>query len=255
MVQPMARHTRRRPLLVVNADDWGSNALATDRIADCFEARAISSASAMMFMADSERAAAVAVEKELPIGLHLNLTEAFDGAVPPDVATRQAGLAARFAGSRVLRYVYDPRLRADVACCTAEQFERFRETYGREPTHVDGHNHVQLCPTVLSVLPRGVRVRTAWQPPVSPVDPMRAARKLRHVLIARRFRTTDHFFPVRAIHPAFGGSGLDAALALADRESVELMVHPAVADEYALLTAPAWASTVGRRQLRSFADL
>ena len=44
-------------MLIVNADDLGRNITATDNILCCHARRRVSSASAMMFMADSERAA------------------------------------------------------------------------------------------------------------------------------------------------------------------------------------------------------
>jgi predicted glycoside hydrolase/deacetylase ChbG (UPF0249 family) len=47
-------------LLIVNADDLGGNPVATDRIVAGFRARVLTSATAMMHMADSERAAGLA---------------------------------------------------------------------------------------------------------------------------------------------------------------------------------------------------
>jgi len=63
--------------LIINADDWGLDRSTTDRILECANRRVISSASGMVFMEDSERAAGLAREHRIDIGLHLNLTEAF----------------------------------------------------------------------------------------------------------------------------------------------------------------------------------
>lgn len=60
--------------LIVNADDWGRDRETTDRTLFCLREGAVSSASAMVFMEDSERAAALAKEHGVDAGLHLNLT-------------------------------------------------------------------------------------------------------------------------------------------------------------------------------------
>ena len=66
-------------MLLVNADDFGMIEEITDRILICYRQRNIHSSSAMTFMADSERAADLAVEMKLPVGLHLNLDENLTG--------------------------------------------------------------------------------------------------------------------------------------------------------------------------------
>src|SRR5437762_3797838 len=52
----------RTGLLIVNADDWGRDLYTTGRILDCCARGVVSSVSAMVFMEDSERAAAMALQ-------------------------------------------------------------------------------------------------------------------------------------------------------------------------------------------------
>ena len=59
---------------MINADDWGRDAQTTDRTFECFHHGALSSASGMVFMEDSERAAAIAIEHRFDIGLHLKFS-------------------------------------------------------------------------------------------------------------------------------------------------------------------------------------
>ena len=66
-------------MLIINADDFGRSVAETDAALRCYVAGRITSVSAMVFMADSERAAELAKEKELDVGLHLNFTERFTG--------------------------------------------------------------------------------------------------------------------------------------------------------------------------------
>src|SRR6266480_4217678 len=64
-------------VLIVNADDWGRDAETTARIAECVVPGGVSSVSAMVFMADSERAADTARERGIDAGLHVNFTTPF----------------------------------------------------------------------------------------------------------------------------------------------------------------------------------
>jgi predicted glycoside hydrolase/deacetylase ChbG (UPF0249 family) len=149
-----------RGCLIISADDVGHNAHATDRALECFEASRITSASAMVYMEDSDRASATLRGAGIPVGLHINLSEAFtDAATPPDVRSRQARLLPRCGpdgARRAMRWLYKPRIRADVerCICIDEQLQRFRVLYGGPPTHVDGHQHVHLCPNVSLMSPR-----------------------------------------------------------------------------------------------------
>jgi hypothetical protein len=54
--------------LTINADDWGRDDRTTNRILECFQRRALSSASGMVFMEDSERAANITQDQGRDIG-------------------------------------------------------------------------------------------------------------------------------------------------------------------------------------------
>ena len=64
-------------MLIINADDWGRSVAETDAALRCYKGGRITSVSAMVFMEDSERAAELAKENELDVGLHLNFTDEF----------------------------------------------------------------------------------------------------------------------------------------------------------------------------------
>lgn len=210
----------------------------------------------MVHMADSRRAAALAGERALPLGLHLNLVEPFDDPqAPAAVRDRQLRLAARLRRRRLRHWVYDPSLRRDVEASLDDQLDCFRALYGAEPTHVDGHEHAHLLANVLLArsLPAGTKLRTSAQPGGAGAAGL--ARRARGRLIARRFCTPDHFFAIRGIEPAFGGSGIERALELSEHSSVEVMVHPGVPDELALLRSARWSSLLEGRPLGSYAAL
>ena len=241
-------------LLIVNADDLGGHQLATDRTFTAFEAGAITSATAMVFMQDSERAATEARSKELPAGLHLNLTQRFDGAaVPPAVAARQARIVRYMAHPRRRRFGFAPQLVMTVKAALEDQLERFRELYGREPTHIDGHNHVHLNPTVLHVLPGSYAVRPGYDP--TSASPVRLLRRARNRKVRRRHPTVGHFFALTSLHPALGGHGLEQALRAAGSGSVELMVHPAEDRVFEVLLTDDWRRRIAEEHLGSYRDL
>ena len=56
-------------MLIINADDWGRSVAETDAAFQCYTKGRVTSVSAMVFMADSERAAELAKENELDGGL------------------------------------------------------------------------------------------------------------------------------------------------------------------------------------------
>jgi predicted glycoside hydrolase/deacetylase ChbG (UPF0249 family) len=243
-----------RGLLIVNADDFGGNRLATDRIVECFAAGAITSTSAMVYMSDSQRAAELGHSQELPIGLHLNVTQEFDDpATPAPVRERQRRLVRYFAGARLRRFTFNPVMHFHARRCVEDQLERFRQSFGREPTHIDGHKHGHLSPSVLPALARGIPVRTG-------LSAARGRRRgalggVRHSLIAHRHPTTDHFFAINMVGQPPTDEGVEDLLALADRARVEVMVHPDRDYDYAILTSERWKNSLRRRKLGSFAEL
>src|SRR5438034_3925448 len=95
--------------LIVNADDWGRDRLTTDRTLECTQSGAVSSVSAMVFMEDSERAAAIARERTIEAGLHLNLTTSFSGSnCPARLVERQQKVARYLQRHRLSQVVFHP---------------------------------------------------------------------------------------------------------------------------------------------------
>ena len=243
-------------LLIVNADDFGGNALATERIAECFASRRITSTTAMVYMQDTANAAAIAASQTMAIGLHLNLTQEFDDpATPTPVRERQAQAVRHFAGQRRPRFTFNPALRRLVGRCVGDQLERFREEFGREPTHIDGHNHVHLSPTVLLALPKGACVRTAESSFVNHRGVSARVRDLRHRFITRRQLTTDRLYAINRLGRQATLLQMRGLLAPAEHLSVEIMVHPDRDGDYRILMSKDWGEALAGHRLGSFEDL
>jgi predicted glycoside hydrolase/deacetylase ChbG (UPF0249 family) len=250
-----------KALLIVNADDLGYSRTSTDATLECLAEGRITSATAMVYMEDSDRASDAFRDAPIGIGLHLNLSEAFSAeSVPRRVRDTQARLAELFRSDRrrqVRRWIYDPRIRADVERSIGNQLDRFQALYRRPPTHVDGHQHVQLSPNVFlaGALPAGTKMRRALDRSGSPRSMARLASSLRQRLISRRFACTEHFFDISEVDPSGDAEDADARLRLADFTSVEVMAHPRFDHEYARLMSDAWGTALRARRLGSYADL
>jgi predicted glycoside hydrolase/deacetylase ChbG (UPF0249 family) len=248
-------------LLIVNADDWGGFREGTDSIEMCFVEGAISSSTAMVHMADADRAAGLAREHCRPIGLHLNFTQPFDGLdVPPSVRERQRRVCAYFSSLGLRRWTYnpDPRVRHLIADCVRDQLESFRKTYAMEPTHLDSHHHVHVCPDVFfsGAIEKGTRVRqTLSRAPTARLGLNGVARQVKHDLLARRFVTTERFWRVRELSGADHSVPIAMAVELARSRSIEVMVHPSFGDELRALRSDAWLDVVTRAPLGAYSAL
>src|SRR5664280_771358 len=98
-------------LLIINADDWGRDRETTDCSFVCVRRGTVSSVSAMVFMGDSERAAAIAKENAIHAGLHLNFTTPFSAQdCPTRVADHQQRLARYLLRHRLAQVVFCPWL-------------------------------------------------------------------------------------------------------------------------------------------------
>ena len=223
-------------MLIVNADDLGRASVATDRILACHEKGRVTSTSAMVFMADSERAAALAVAAGVDVGLHINFSERFTGdSVPPRLRQDHDRVCRFLTASKYALLVYHPFLRRQFRVGLEAQYVEFKRLYGREPSHFDGHQHLHLASNLLleNRLPSGTKVRRSFSfrsGEKSLVN--RIYRSAVDRRLARRHRLTDYFF---ALSQHLGSGCLERVVQLAKTANVELMTHPQIQNEYDFL--------------------
>jgi chitin disaccharide deacetylase len=123
--------------LIVNADDFGRSTGINAGVAECHERGIVTSASLMVRWPATEEAASYArAHPRLSIGLHLDLSEwaAEDGDWRP---------------------LYERVAEGDQGAVAAEvdaQLAAFREVVGRDPTHLDGHQHAHRDEPAKSIL-------------------------------------------------------------------------------------------------------
>ncbi len=214
-------------MLIINADDWGRSLAETDAAFRCYKAGRITSVSVMVFMADSERAAELAQENGLNVGLHLNLTEGFAAnriaATLENYHNKIAGFLTRNRYSQVL---YNPFLRREFSYSCQAQVEEFTRLFGKPPSHLDGHHHMHLCANLLlsNLIPGGIKIRRNFSFRAGEKSRLnRAYRAFVDHWLARRYRLTDYFFDLTQ---SIRERKMDRVMALAESSKVELMTHP-----------------------------
>jgi predicted glycoside hydrolase/deacetylase ChbG (UPF0249 family) len=128
--------------LIVNADDFGQSPGINDGIIEGFEHGIVTSTSLMVRWPAAQQAARYARNHpDLSVGLHMDLGE---------WAYRQG------------RWVplYEVVRKSDSAAVaeeTARQLAEFRSLIGKEPSHIDSHQHVHHIEPVSSILAENAR--------------------------------------------------------------------------------------------------
>ena len=226
-------------LLIVNADDWGRDAITTNRILDCVQRGSVTAASAMVFMEDSERAATLALERKLDAALHLNFTTPFSGPRKPSRLSDHLNRVAAFLRSyRLAQVMYHPGLTTAFEFLVASQVEEFHRLYGSAPLRLDGHHHMHLCANVRlqRLLPPSTLVRRSFSFGRGEKSLLnRLYRKHVDAVLSRRHRLTDYFF---SLEPLGDTARLVHIFALARTSVVEVEVHPVIPREHTFLLAP-----------------
>lgn len=222
--------------LIVNADDWGRDRENTDRILDCAKNTTVSSVSAMVFMADSDRASVLARDYGIDTGLHINFTSPFSARLcNPQLREHQGRVAKYLTRHRLAKVLFHPGLTKSFDYVLESQTEEYERLYGVQPIRLDGHHHMHLCANVLfgDLLPPDAIVRRnfSFQPREKGVI-NRTYRQMLDRFLQRKYRTTDYFFSLEVLACR---DHLDHALQLAHEHFVEIETHPVNHKEYHFL--------------------
>lgn len=235
-------------MLIITADDLGRDRAATDACLNCFRRKRITSASLMVFMQDSERAAGLAIQEGLETGLHLNLVLPYDApGVAENVSQSQASAVRFFRRGPWTQVIYNPFIARAIAMSFLSQLGEYRRLCGTEPAHFNGHKHFHLSPHILlgRLLPPGAAVRRSFTFNAGEKGLInRCYRRRVDAWLLKSHVSTDAFFSLQPIDDL---SRLTRIVDLARTASVEIMVHPWKPDEFAflaedrfqVLTAPA----------------
>ena len=190
--------------LIVNADDFGRSRGINQGIAECHEHGIVTSASLMVrWPAAVEAAAFARAHPLLSVGLHIDFGE-------------------RIAENGEWRTLYERVSEPDEDAVAAEiraQLERFRELLGRDPTHVDGHQHAQRKDPAKSIL---IELAAELEVPLREFSP--------HIRYSGAFYgQTSHGETVPGVISVMG---LLTALSELGPGVTELGCHPAAAKDF-----------------------
>lgn len=239
-------------MVIVNADDLGMSSQHSDAAILCYEAGRITSASGMVFMKDSERAADMANGAGLDVGLHLNFTTSFTGVCRDALLLEYHGQIMRYLKqNKFATLLYNPALRQQFRYVYQAQVEEFTRLYGKSPSHVNGHHHRHLCANMLLdyVISDGQRVRRSLTFQSGEKNLLnRTYRSFVDHWLSRRYRLTDFFFDISAQrYPDF--------FKLADEATVEIMVHPIRVPDMELLMSDHYAEDLGKHVTGTYSSL
>jgi predicted glycoside hydrolase/deacetylase ChbG (UPF0249 family) len=241
-------------MLIINADDWGRSVAETDAAFRCYKRARITSVSAMVFMQDSDRAAELAKENELDVGLHLNFTDRFTAGYYPEMLGNYHARIMRFLiGNKYAQLLYNPFLRSEFAYSYQSQAGEFERLYGKSPSHIDGHHHMHLCANLVlsDLIPAGMKMRrnfSFWPGEKSLLN--RTYRSLADRWLGRRYKLPDYFFDLTQ---CIQQKKLGRLAALARSSNVELMTHPVVRLEEEYLMSDEFGELLQRVNVGSFA--
>jgi hypothetical protein len=243
-------------VLIVNADDWGRSSGETEAALACFLQGRVTSVSAMTFMPDSERAARMALEHRVPVGLHLNFTQPFTEGRVDNSVLREHRRVVRFL-ALLPRPVPElsPLFLRSFRLLFRVQLEEFTRLYSKAPTHFDGHHHMHLCLSMLLAepIPRGQKLRRSFSFAAGEKSVAnRFYRRALHRWVQGRYRTTDYFF---ALSQRMAEQEFTRVADLARSTNVELMTHPAVPAERSFLLDGEFERKVAGVIRGSYADL
>jgi predicted glycoside hydrolase/deacetylase ChbG (UPF0249 family) len=243
-------------MLIITADDYGKTRRATDNTLKCFMNKRITSASAMVFMEDSERAASLAFGTSWEVGLHLNFTLPFSAChIPSRLREHQNRIILYLTKRKVSQVIYSPFLADSFNLVFQSQQEEFMRLYDRFPDHYSGHHHMHLCTNVLAskMLPSRARVRRTFTFGPGEKNPLnRLYRFILDIYVSNRFISTDCFFSIESVQ---NNERLRGIVNRAIKENVEIEVHPENTEEIEFLLSDRYQNVVNSVHIGHFRDL
>ena len=149
----MVAPSLQRRILIVNADDFGLNAAATDAILECHVAGSVTSTTLMANAPDCERAVDLAkAYPDFGIGLHFNLTWGVPVTPPGEVSSLVDREGRFLSRGQLARGILMGRInRVHLERELAAQWRRIC-VLGVRPSHVDSHQHAHGLPLVFDLV-------------------------------------------------------------------------------------------------------
>lgn len=156
--------------LIINADDFGYCKQRNLGIIECFTSGHLTHASLMVNGFEAEHAANLAIEHNLPIGLHFNITEGHP-VLPAEKVSTLLNTDGKFFGKTKFwsiainndLFFNNIHIERELVA----QIEKFKDLTGNYPTFINGHNHCHVVnrPMVQTV----AQICARWYPSIKSV--------------------------------------------------------------------------------------
>jgi chitin disaccharide deacetylase len=147
-----AAHARKRPRLVVNADDFGMSEEVNGAIIRAHKEGVLTSASLMVTGAAFESAVRLAKENpSLAVGIHLVTVvgrSVLSRREIPSLVDEEGNFSNDPTAAGV-KYFFSPQARRELEKEVAAQFDKFHST-GLGLSHIDGHLHLHVHPVIFN---------------------------------------------------------------------------------------------------------
>lgn len=224
-------------MLIISADDYGLSRPATDNAIASFKQGGITSASVMVFMEDSQRAAELAKEHRLDLGLHLNFTQRIVQPISDQSFLNHHNRIIQYLTSGKYHFsIYNLTLKKSFDYVFNAQLEEYQRLLGDAPTHFDGHHHMHLCANMIfgKVIPREQFVRRNFT--FNPGDKSQLNRTYRLFIdrvLKRSYYIVDFLY---SLSERLKLGRLNNDLMYAKDFNVELQTHPEQKIEFQWLT-------------------
>jgi predicted glycoside hydrolase/deacetylase ChbG (UPF0249 family) len=243
-------------MLIITADDYGKNKFITDRILTCSNKKRITSASVMVFMEDSKRAAEIANFNNLEFGLHINLTTPFTSSDNNiKLLEHQKKIISFFSLFKLAPFIYNPFIENSLEYLIKKQQDEFIYLYKGEPYFYNGHHHIHLCANILikKLLNSNIPIRLSFcffYGEKSAIN--RLLRSWLNSYLKKKYITTDYFF---SLSPISNQIRISKIINMAKRHNVEIMVHPEKDDVFNFLISNKFSNLIRNNKLGFFYEL
>lgn len=226
---------RDKKRLIVNADDFGLTGGVNRAIVECHQRGVVTSTTLMVNgQAAADAATLATANRQLGVGLHLNLT-AGPPTLPPEKVSSLVGPDGNLPGLKkmLVRLTLGQARTSELEAEVLAQIERCREL-GIEPTHADSHHHLHAHPRLRGVLTWACRragIKKARGYRMAARSPKAVGIRLAALIPVggEALQTPDRFSGIESM----GGKDMAAALAAqlaSTRGVLEFMCHPGHAD-------------------------
>jgi len=236
----------RKLELVINGDDFGYCDERNKGILECFKEGLVKDTSLLINGPGSPGAVSFTKIYNIPVGLHLNFTEGkpTSSSNIPSLLNNIGEFRGKFGFKEAVKHgEIDLK---DVETETRAQLDWFIATIGQKPTHIDGHNHIHVIPSIAECLARIFKeysinhVRIPFEPGnLKEKYPWIPTRQLDFVMeVVENTKQSKNFYFSNGITSTnhFLGLGIGGTYATCERifhalqeigeGTVELMVHP-----------------------------